>query len=328
MGRKTKDRPVAVQHTLITHGSSSGDDRAIIISHMIKIRVPATSANLGPGFDCMGLALDIWNEVTFEADVQTSYFVKGEGADALNSRPVNLLTNSAARLYEVCGKPLDGLRITADNAIPFSSGLGSSAAAIVAGLYGANEVLGRLLDTEALLRLAAKIEGHPDNVAPALLGGLIVSASSEEHIITRRYEMPELTAVLAIPAVEWPTHVARGVLPSVVSRADAIFNISRAVLVVDALQHGDLNLLQKVMDDQIHQSYRLARIPAGEEAYQTARALGASALSGAGPALITFVEPGRGQSAQTIICSVFERAGIACRGLILHTSNLGVQLIL
>jgi homoserine kinase len=295
---------------------------------MIRIRVPATSANLGPGFDCLGLALDLWNEVTFEADDQTRYFVKGEGAEALNARPVNLLTESVSRLYQVCGQPADGLRITADNSIPLGSGMGSSAAAIVAGLYGANEVLGRPLGVEELLKLANDMEGHPDNVAPAIFGGLVVSATAPGQIITRRYELPDWNVVVVLPSVDWPTHVARAVLPPVVPRADAIFNMSRTALVVDALRGGDLDLLQKVMEDRIHQQTRLARIPSGEEAYQAARAFGAAALSGAGPSLIAFVEPGRAQAAQSIIASVFERAGIPSRGLVLHTSNLGVQLLL
>jgi len=148
---------------------------AIIISFMIKIRVPATSANLGPGFDCLGLALDIWNEVSFEEADETIYRVTGEGAEKLNHRPKNLLTDSFKRVYEISGQSLKGINIQTHNNILHSSGLGSSAAAIVAGIYGANEMLGKPMDTNALLKLAAEIEGHPDNVAAALLGGLVVS---------------------------------------------------------------------------------------------------------------------------------------------------------
>jgi homoserine kinase len=137
-----------------------------------------------------------------------------------------------------------------------------------------------------------------------------------------------MTVVVVFPGVDWPTHVARGLLPGLVSRADAVFNIGRTALVVDALRNGDLDLLRKVMDDRIHQDFRLSRIPSGEEALRTAKAVGAAALSGAGPSLIAFVEPGRAQSAQMIISGVFERAGIPCRGLIMHTSSLGAQLLL
>ena len=145
---------------------------------MLKIRVPATSANLGPGFDCLGLALDVWNEVSFEVGDKISFHVTGEGAVKLNHHPKNLLTKSFAQVYEVCGKRFFGVKIESNNNIPLSSGLGSSAAAIIAGLFGANELLNKPLDLCELLKLAAKIEGHPDNVAPALLGGLIVRVGS------------------------------------------------------------------------------------------------------------------------------------------------------
>ena len=230
---------------------------------MIKIRVPATSANLGPGFDCLGLALDIWNEVRFEEADEMTYHVTGEGAEKLNHRPKNLLTESLKRVYEICGRSLKGINIQAHNNILHSSGLGSSAAAIVAGIYGANELLGKPMDTNGLLKLAAEIEGHPDNVAPALLGGLVVSIMTESEIITCRYEVPPLTIVIVKPDVHWQTRMARSVLPKSVSRADVIFNIGRTALVIDALRNADLDLLQKVMDDRIHQSYRLKAYPSG-----------------------------------------------------------------
>ena len=292
---------------------------------MIKIRVPATSANLGPGFDCLALALDIWNEISFEDADETTYRVTGEGAEKLNHRPKNLLTESLKRVYEICGKPLKGINIQAHNNILHSSGLGSSAAAIVAGIYGANEMLGKPMDTNALLKLAAEIEGHPDNVAAALLGSLVVSATTENEIITRRYEVPSITIVIVKPDVRWQTHTARSVLPKSVSRADAIFNIGRTALVIDALRNGDLDLLQKVMADRIHQSYRLKHIPAGIAAYKTARQFGAAALSGAGPSIICFVSPENAAPAKEKIIDVFAKQGIESWGLITKPSPLGTH---
>ncbi|MGE5251309.1 MAG: homoserine kinase [Bacteroidota bacterium] len=289
--------------------------------------MPASSANLGPGFDCLGLALDLWNEVHFETSLRSSYYVSGEGARALNIRPDNLLTRAMSTVYEVCGRTMGGIQVTAMNRIPLSSGLGSSAAAIMAGLFGANELLDQPLDTRELLKLGAEIEGHPDNAAPALLGGLVVSAVREAEIITRRYEVPILTLVVVKPEVNWPTHLARSVLPRMVPRSDAIFNIGRTALVVEALRHGDLDLLQRVMEDRLHQSYRLERIPAGREAYQAARACGAAALSGAGPSIITFVEPGAAQKTLDAVHSAFSSAGVQSRGLILHASNSGAQVL-
>lgn len=291
---------------------------------MIKIRVPATSANLGPGFDCLGLALNIWNEVTFEPAEKISYHVTGEGAEKLNKGSRNLLTKAFTLLHGVCGKEIKGAKISAHNEILMSSGLGSSAAAIVAGLFGANEMLGRPLNKNQLLKLANDMEGHPDNVAPALFGGLVVSVMAVEEIISRRYEIPEFTLVIVKPDADWPTRVARAVLPKSVSRADAIYNIGRTSLVVDALRSGDLDLLQKVMDDRIHQPYRLRHISGGMSAYKTAKRFGAAALSGAGPSIIAFVPPEKAQQTKAEVLWAFEERGIIARGIITKPSMVGV----
>ena len=290
---------------------------------MITIRVPATTANLGPGFDCIGLALDLWNEVQFEADDQITYRVTGEGASQLDNQPNNLLVEAFLRVYELCGQDSKGATIRSHNQIPPSSGMGSSAAALVAGIFGANELLGRPLNQADMLKLATELEGHPDNVAPALLGGLVVSVMNEGEILSRRYETPSLAAVIVKPDVDWPTRVARAVLPPSVPRADAIFNIGRTALVVDALRSGDLDLLRKAMDDRLHQPYRLERIPGGKAAFEAARRFGAAALSGAGPSILCFVEPGQGRQALTAIQTAFEAAGVLARGLVTRPSTQG-----
>jgi homoserine kinase len=178
-----------------------------------------------------------------------------------------------------------------------------------------------------MLKIATELEGHPDNVAPALLGGLVVSVMSAGEIITRRYEIPNIKAVVVKPNMDWPTRVARSVLPASISRADAIFNIGRTTLVVDALRNGDLELLQKVMDDRLHQPYRLERIPGGEAAFLAAKQIGATALSGAGPSIICFVEPGREEAAMGSMLAAFDAKGIEARGFCLETSNHGISLI-
>ena len=291
---------------------------------MLKIRVPATSANLGPGFDCLGLALDLWNEVTFETAEKISYHVTGEGAEKLNKGPRNLLTKAFALVYETCGKKIQPAKISAQNSILMSSGLGSSAAAIIAGLSGANEMLAKPLDQNELLKLANEMEGHPDNVAPALLGGLVVSVMAGGEIITRRYEIPEFTIVIVKPDVEWLTKTARAVLPKSISRTDAIYNIGRSILVVDALRCGELDLLQKVMDDRIHQPYRLKHISGGTSAYKIARGFGAAALSGAGPSIIAFVPAKKAEQTRVEVMLAFEERGIAARGIITKPSMAGV----
>ncbi|MBI5965545.1 MAG: homoserine kinase [Chloroflexi bacterium] len=294
---------------------------------MIKIRVPATSANLGPGFDCLGLALDIWNEVTFEPADKLTYSVTGEGAEKLNKGTRNLLTKAFTLAHEVCGRELLAVKICAHNEILMSSGLGSSAAAIVSGLFGANEMLGKPLNENELLKLANEMEGHPDNVAPALFGGLVASVISSGEIISRRYEIPKLTTVIVKPDTDWPTRVARAVLPKSVSRVDAVYNIGRATLVVDALRSGDLELLQKVMDDRIHQPYRLKHIIGGMTAYKKAQRFGAAALSGAGPSIIAFVPPEKAEQAKAEIMWTFEERGIIARGIITRPSMKGVYRI-
>jgi homoserine kinase len=273
----------------------------------------------------MGLALDIWKEITFEPAEQIAYQVEGEGAEKLNKSTRNLFTKAFAHLHEVCGRKLSGAAIRSKNGIFVSSGLGSSAAAIVGGLFGANEMLGRPLDTAALLRLAAELEGHSDNAAPALLGGLVISAMHQDEIITRRYEIPETTILIVTPQVEWLTKTARAVLPKSYSRSDAVFNIGRAALVVDALRAGDLDLLQKVMDDRIHQPYRLKHISGGTAAIKIARQFGAAALSGSGPSIIVFPPSENAERARTEICKVFEEHGIEARALITQPVNLGAH---
>ncbi|MCC7117315.1 MAG: homoserine kinase [Anaerolineales bacterium] len=294
---------------------------------MIKIRVPATSANLGPGFDCLGLALDIWNEITFETAYKLTYQAFGEGSEKLNKGTRNLLTKAYALVYEICGKKITGVKVSAENKIFMSSGLGSSAAAIVAGLYGANLTLGEPLNKQELLNLAVHLEGHPDNVAPAFLGGLVISLTAGEELIWRKHELPDWTVVIVKPQVEWLTKSARAVLPKSFSRNDATYNIGRAALVVEALRNGDLELLQKVMDDRIHQSYRLKHITGGMAAYKTAKSFGAAALSGAGPSIINFVHPQDAEKAKKEIAAAFEEREIETKSIVTNPSGIGAHMI-
>jgi homoserine kinase len=295
------------------------------MARMIKIRVPATSANLGPGFDCLGLALDVWQEVSIEPAERITYQVEGEGAEKLNKSARNLFTKAFARVHEICGEKLSGAAIYSKNGIFVSSGLGSSAAAVVGGLSAANELLGMPMNSKELLKLAAEMEGHPDNAAPALFGGLVVSVTKRDEIITHRHQVPDLTVLIVTPQLEWLTKTARAVLPKSYPRSDVIFNIGRAALVVDALRTGDLDLLKKVMDDRIHQPYRLRHISGGTAAIKAARQFGAAALSGSGPSIIVFPSTENAAAARDAICGVFMERGIEARGLITRPSNLGMH---
>lgn len=297
----------------------------------ITIRVPATSANLGPGFDALGLALDLWNEAVITLAIEYSVQVSGEGRERLAPGENNLIVRSAQRLAEVVGKRLPPFHLDCVNRIPLSSGLGSSAAAKLTGLLGANALLGKPLSKHEILNLAAEMEGHPDNVAPALLGGLIVSAMEGNQVLAHKVELetnPDapLHITVVLPDAHLSTQQARLALPDHVTLQDAIHNLSRAVMVTEAFRKGDLELLGRAMTDTLHQPYRLPLIPGGQEAMQAAREAGAAAaaISGAGPGIIAFSsqrDPGIGEA----MIHAFEQAGCSARAFQLKISHHGAE---
>jgi homoserine kinase len=255
----------------------------------VEVRVPATSANLGPGFDALGLALALHNELWIEEADRTAVTVEGEGAGRLSSAGDNVVARAARLAFEAAGRPFRGARIACVNRIPLARGLGSSAAAWVGGLAGANALLGEPLDRDALLALATRAEGHPDNVAAALLGGLTVSCVSGERTLAVSLAVPAtLRFVVLVPETESATERARAVLPEAVPRRDAVFNVQRVSLLVAALASGRADLVGAAMDDRLHQPYRLALFPWMDEVGAAARRAGALAwaLSGAGSALL------------------------------------------
>ena len=258
-----------------------------------RVRVPATTANLGPGFDCLGMALDLWNDVRFSLEGDgVRVTMAGEYGESLPTDETNLVARSFLRLYEEAGAaPPAGLTIDCDVRVPPSSGLGSSAAAAVAGLLGANTLLGRPFDRAGVLELAAAIDGHPDNVAATLLGGLTIVVRKEERLLTKKILVPEAHVALAVPALAFSTRAARAGLPTQVSMKDAVFNLGRTPLGVEALRTGDFELLSQVMEDRLHQAARLKLIPGGRAAWVAAQQAGAAAvaISGSGPSLIAFV---------------------------------------
>ena len=294
----------------------------------VRVVAPATTANLGPGFDCLGLALDLWNVAVFSiAGEGIEVRATGEGATTLPRGADNLVARAFGRLYDEVGEPLPaGLRVDCEVAVPLSSGLGSSAAAIVTGLLGANELLGRPVGAATILALATEIEGHPDNVAAALDGGLVVVVNGEEGLLTERIEVRPVDVALAVSQIEYSTSAARAELPTYVALADAVYNMGRAALVVEALRRGDLDLLGKAMDDRLHQAQRLERMPGGPEAMAAAREAGAAAVavSGSGPSLIAFPAPGAAVDdvAAAMVASL-ARAGVRSRPFTLATTDCG-----
>ncbi|HXJ79584.1 MAG TPA: homoserine kinase [Candidatus Methylomirabilis sp.] len=257
------------------------------------MRVPASSANLGSGFDALALALALHNTVEMEASHRVSVTVEGEGAGRLDRGPANVVARGAALAFEAAGRAFHGATIHCVNRIPLSRGLGSSAAAWVAGLVGANALLGAPLDRDAIVTLAARAEGHPDNVAAAVLGGLAVSSSTDAGFVAVALPVPSaIRWVVLVPEIESSTRDARAVLPDTVPRADAVFNVQRVSLLLAALGTGRADLLPVAMDDRLHQPYRRRLFPwmnAVESAARAAGALGC-VLSGAGSAILAAVQ--------------------------------------
>ena len=258
---------------------------------MIKIQIPATSANLGAGFDALGLALTYYNHV----EMEESDRVEISSADGI---PVptdesNLIYVSAKDLYEVCGKKLSGLKLVQTNNIPMARGLGSSSACIVAGLVGANTLLGSPLTTDDLVDLAAQIEGHPDNTAPALLGGIVTAVFDGRKVHWVKQEVfTKLKFVAMIPDFELKTEQARACLPKEVSHKDAVYNLSRAALFSASLLTGKFENLRTAVHDRLHQPYRMELIPQCREVFDIAYTHGAYAayISGAGPTAMAIVD--------------------------------------
>ncbi len=305
----------------------------------IFVKVPATSANLGPGFDALGLALDLWNETGFTPADKFSLHIEGEGAGKLAPNQKNLIVRSMQKVYDTAGKQMSPLCIHCINRIPLASGLGSSAAAIVTGLLGANTMLNNPLSNAEILTLGTEIEGHPDNVAPALMGGLVASTMNEGKVIARKipvgadlmsvqgdHEGSPLHVIIVLPDFNFSTKQARSVLPKHVSMKGAVHNISRAVLVTEAFRNGDLDLLGQVMDDALHQPYRLPLIPGAREAMDAAKKAGASAaaLSGAGPSLIAFSAKQNAAIGEAMK-RTFESVGLSARVFELGISEEGAK---
>lgn len=261
----------------------------------VTVRVPATSANCGPGFDCLGLACTLYNEFTYEllpADQGVQVVSEGQGASSLPSGKTNLGAQAFYTLWEKLQQPETGLKITCKIRVPVSRGLGSSSTAIVAGLTAANALAGNPLTKPELVTEATKIEGHPDNVAPAILGGITVNVMEGGKVESLKIALAKpLKLVVLVPDMPLPTSKARAALPKTVPHKDAVYNASRAALLVGSLMSGDYEFLTTALEDKLHQPYRLPLIPGAKEALEAARKAGAynGIISGAGSTLMAYV---------------------------------------
>ena len=251
----------------------------------VTIRVPATTANLGPGFDAFGCALGLYTDVTFE---ETEWGLEITGCDEAYTGPDNLAYVSYCAVLNSLSEEVRGVKIHIDAHIPICRGLGSSAALLVAGAMGANVLRGSKLSTQGLLNITNAMEGHPDNLAPAFFGGLTASMVDNGLPVCVSFPLhPDWEFLALVPDFDLPTSKARAVLPEQISRADAIYNVSHGALVLKALETGDEKLLRTAMQDKLHQNYRKKLIADYEKIEGLVRTCGAAfCLSGAGPTLL------------------------------------------
>lgn len=293
---------------------------------MFQIKVPATSANLGAGFDALGLAVSLYNTVYIEeSDGAEIHSLDGT---AVPTGEDNLVYASAKRLYDLCGRPFTGLRLYQENNIPFTRGLGSSSACIIAGLAGANRLLKEPLSTDDLVNLAAKIEGHPDNTTPALLGGIVTSAIDGGKVYWVKQKVDRhLRFYAMIPDFEMKTEAARALLPKEIPHQTAVYNLSRAALFSASLLQGKYENLRVGVEDLLHQPYRLKQIPHSAELIEACYENGGYAvyLSGAGPTLMAIAschEEGFGET----LAAVLRGLGLQWTLLELSIDNHGAMI--
>ncbi len=299
----------------------------------IKIRVPGTSANCGPGFDSLGVSCTIYNdlELTLLHEPALQIFVEGEGVDNIPTDDRNLAWKSIQTLLRHCKaeEEYKGAIIRMKNGIPLSRGLGSSAAAIVGALKAANVLLGNPLDRRGLLKIATDLEGHPDNVAPAIFGGFTVSLLNDGIPECFSF-MPRLllNLVVAVPDFHLSTKAARSALPLDVPLKDAVFNVGRAALLVGALLKGNAAFLRNAFDDALHQPYRAKLIPGMYDVFRAAKEAGALgvAMSGAGPCIIAFTTDSMDAIGHAMT-EAFHRNGVEAHFLTLGIDKRGAHIV-
>lgn len=308
------------------------------MTKLLTVRIPATSANLGPGFDCMGIALDLWNTFELYQSDRAGITVEshGEGEDTLPNDKSHLVAHTM--IEELTAHvPFDPHRhayhIVCHNEVPCGSGLGSSSTAVLAGLLFASAVLdpNGFRGPAGLARIlsrAFEIEGHGDNVAPALLGSLVIVVGRNGEVLTHRVVLPPTRVVACVPRFHFMTSHARSVLPLHYSRSDVVFNVGRAMLVVEALRSGDAALLSRAMDDRIHEPYRLPAIPGAIEAKRAALACGALAvvLSGAGPGILAFAQDNHDAIGEAMQSAFAAAGGLSARYWVLDVASAGAQI--
>lgn len=260
---------------------------------MLKIRIPATTANMGPGFDTLGMALKLYNEIEVEKiDKGIEFLQNNEPSDIPLEE--NLIYTTMLKVFSTYNFKAQGFKINFSKCeVPMSRGLGSSATCISGGIAAANYLMGNILSTEDFINIATEIEGHPDNVVPSIVGGMTVSINSENKILYSKVHIPSnLNFAVMIPDFKVSTEDARKVLPQNYSRADCVFNVSRAAMFISALQNKEFNKLRTCINDKIHQPYRKVFIENIDDIFLKAKFLGSLGefISGSGSTLIAIVD--------------------------------------
>lgn len=301
------------------------------VNSSVTVTVPATTANLGAGFDCIGAALTLHNHFKFQmVDGETQIFVTGAEAARVDTiYKDNLLYQAYVKLYEHLGKTPPPVKIEIGLGVPLARGLGSSATAIVGGLVGANVLAGEPLSQSQVMDLAISMEGHPDNVVPALIGGCRLAATSVDGWEICDIPWHEsIVPVVAIPDFELSTKEARRVLPTEISRADAIFNISHLGLLLRALETGKTNWLQASLQDKLHQPYRKSLIQGYDAVSAAAINAGACGMviSGAGPTLLALTDTRHTIDVVAAMATAWKNVGVAAQVRALNIDNNGARI--
>jgi homoserine kinase len=296
----------------------------------VRFRVPATTANLGPGFDCLGMALQLYNEVDLSGDGDWPLSVHVSGNAATEDIPRddrNLVCRAADRVFQLAGTRPACLTLSVLINAPLARGLGSSASAIVGGMTAANALLGYPVDADTLLNEMIAMEGHPDNVVACMHGGLTASLMFDSKVVYQKHvPAPNVKCVLLIPDYQLATAKARQALPRSIPVRDAIFNLSRIPFVIGSLTSGNLSNLDAIMDDRIHQPYRKILIREYEIVESEAVKAGAAAvcLSGAGPAMLAICDATRTESVAEAMRGVLDAIGTGCRTLVVSPDHTGI----
>jgi len=293
----------------------------------VKFKVPATSANLGPGFDCLALALGIYDEIEMKLADTVQVSVKGEGEKELATDENNLMVKVVQHLFRQAGKPFSGIHIKAKNAIPLTKGLGSSSAAIVGSLYGANELLGRPFKREELFNFASHLEGHPDNVAAAIFGGFTISWRENGDAKALSFAPPSnLKVILGIPDFEVYTIRARNILPAVWSKEDVVFTLGRACLLSASMVSKKYDFLKAACEDRLHEPYRGKLVPGYEQIREQVHEMGGLgvAISGSGPSVLAFTSKNV-DKIRKIMVDTFKKNKIKSTTILAKASAFGVK---